>query len=340
MFEIQWSRDKLICKMTERPEAHKLIEPAEMSCEVILNLGLVPGEPAGKALLRGMEKTFNALATRKSGNFIKDMNNQVRALGKVIEKNGVDASGASGFLTTEETNLKKLWKNWSEKLAPRLAEEALQEVVRTAREIELKDMNTKKAKAVGRVIAVPALTLAAAAASILSTNVAGAGAAVLKAAGALMKASEDLSAALNEFSSDQAAAEKDISALAGALKTIFGRINSMDKQRKFAEMELASLKSQQRVLAKELSGQKDMPAEARKKTAKTLVDNEAALKAIISGLPDTAALKESWKTVAAEHKKMSDAIGSVGAAAPKSLRNVRDLTDGAKEILTILSKLN
>jgi chromosome segregation ATPase len=339
MFDIKWSRDKLICKMTEKPDGHKLIVPSEMSCEIVLNLGAVPGDASAKALVKGMEKTFNALAMRKAGNFIKDIKNQVRALGAVIEKSGQDASKASGFLTKEEADLKKLWKNWSEKLAPKLAEEALQEVVKTAREKDLKGMNTRKAKAVGRVIAVPTLSLAAAAASILTGNVTGASSGLLKAASAVMKAADDLSSALNGFDSSQAAVEKDIADLAGTLKTIAARINSMDKQRKSAEMELAALKSQQRVMAKELGAQKNLPADARKKAAKVLMDNEAALKAMISGLPATEPLKESLKNVAAEHRKMINAIGSVGSDTPKSLRTARDLADGSKELLSILSKM-
>jgi len=339
MFDVNWSRDKLICTMTEKLDGHKLIEPTEMSCKVELELGVVPGNAAAKALVKGMDKTFNALVSRKSGNFIKDIRNEVKALGTVIGKHGVDESKASDFLTKKEDELKKLWKNWSEKLAPKLAEEALQEVVKSAREKDLKEFNTKKARAVGRVIAVPALSLAAAAASFFTGNVAGASSAALKAASALMKASDDLSTALNGFNSNQAAVEKDISALAGALKTIAGRINSMDKQRKSAELEIAALKSQQRVLAKELAGQKDLPAQARKKTAKALTDYDGMVKTITAGLPDTAPLKEAWKNVAGEHKKMIDAIGSVGSATPKSLRTARDLTDGSKELLSILSKM-
>lgn len=339
MFDINWSRDKLICTMTEKLDGHKLIEPTEMSCRVELDLGVVPGNAAAKALVKGMDKAFNALVSRKSGNFIKDIKNEVKALGTVIEKNGVDASKASGFLTGKENELKKLWENWSKNLAPRLAEEALQEVVKTAREKELKEFNSKKVKAVGRAIAVPTLSLAAAAASFLTGNVAGASSAALKAASALMKASDELSSALNGFNADQAAVKKDINALANALKTIAGRINSMDRQRKSAELEIASLKSQQRVLTKELAGQKNLPVEARKKTAKALTDYDGMVKTITAGLPDTAPLKESWKKVATEHKKMIDAIGSVGAETPKSLRTVRDMTDGSKEILSILSKM-
>lgn len=340
MFKINSSRDKLICTMREKPDGHKLIEPTEMSCEVILNLGIVPGKATAKELTLGMDKTFNELVTRKSGNFVKDIKNKVRALGAIIEKSGEDAAKASRFLTKEEDDLKKLWENWSKRLAPKLAEQALQMVVKSARDKDLKAVNTRKVKAVGRVVAVPALSLAAAAASFFTGNAAGISSATLKAASALMKAGEDLSSALNGFNSNQAAVEKDISTLASALKTISTRINLMDKQRKAAEMEIASLKSQQRVLVKELAAQKDLPTAERNKAVKVLNDYNVAMKAIISaGLPDTVPLKDAWKNIAVEHKKMIDAIGSVGSETPKSLRNVRDLTDGSKELLSILSKM-
>lgn len=82
-----------------------------------------------------------------------------------------------------------------------------------------------------------------------------------------------------------------------------------------------------------------MPTTERNKAVKVLKDYAEATKAITTGLPDTTPLKDAWKNIAVEHKKMIDAIGSAGSDTPKSLRNVRDLTDGSKELLSILSKL-
>mgnify|MGYP006273613105 FL=1 len=336
MFKIQCTRDKLICTIQEVPEGHRFIEPTQMSCEITLSLGVTPSSKAAKALTSGMDKTFNDLVKRKSGSFIKDMHSKVKALGAVIEKNGESAAKASDFLKREEADLKKLWTKWSEGLAPQLAEEALQSVVKQARESEVQSLNTRKAKAAGRVVAVPALTLASAAVSFLSGNVAGASSAALKAASALMKASDELKSALNEFNANQAAVEKDIGALASALKTIAGRINAMDKQRKSAEMEIASLKSQQRVLESELAGQRGAASQAQ--AQKKLKELESSVKALADNLPDTGPLKEPWKVIAAEHKKMNDAVAATGSQGPKSLRNARDLADGGKEILSILSK--
>ena len=338
MFDINWSRDKLICTMSETPDGHKLIEPTTMSCEVVLNLGTVPSTAAAKSLALGMDKTLNAMVKRKSGKFLEGLRNKAKAIGVVIEKHG-DFAKSSDFLKKEEAELMTLWKNWSEKLAPKLAEEALQEVVKASRDKDVSDLNTKKVKTVGRVVAVPALSLAAAAASLVTGNVAGASSAALKAASAMMKASDELSKAMNTYKVDQDAVEKDINELAGALKTIAGRITSMDKRRKAAEMEIASLKSQQRVLAQELVAAKDMPGPERNKIVKLLKSYDDSVKQLAEGLPDTGDLKESWKKVATEHKKMLDAVKSTSSDTPSSLRTIRDLTDGSKEVLSILSKL-
>ncbi|GGE43810.1 hypothetical protein [Actibacterium pelagium] len=343
MFDVVWSKDTITCTLKVKPEADKLIEPTEMACRIDLKLGVTPSPAAGKALRNGMDKTFNALVERKSGNFLKDMRTKVRALGAVLQKEIDQGKGdqarASKFLKAEEADLKAMWTKWSEKLAHKLAEEALQEVVKTTKEKELKDLNVKKVKAAGKVLTVPTLALASAAVSLFTGNITGGASAILKAGSAMMKASEDLSSALNTYSNDQAAVEKDIGALAGALKTIAGRINSMDKQRKLAEMEIAKIASEQRVMAKELAAAKNLPAAERNAAIKGLRAQGEAIKNIAKGLPDTSDLKVSWKAIAGEHKKMLDAVKATGADAPKSYKNARNLADGAKEILSMLSKV-
>ncbi len=342
MFDIKLSRDLLVCSMTETPPGHRLIKPMIMSCDIKLELGIVPSAGAAKTLKKGMEKGLSARIKTKSGPLLNDMTRKILAIGAMIEDKDpkrAQAAKDSDYLKAEEKRIKDLWDHWSKKIAPKLANDVLQEVVASAREAELQGLRNKKIKAVGKVTAIPVLALVAAVMSGATGNVAGIMAALGKGASATMKAAEDVSSALNEFRSDQKAITRDITTISTALDTVKHRIESMNKHRKAAEMSIAALSAQTQVMVRELKSLKDTDRNAAIAIAKSINENNRATKELRDNLPDTGPLTQAWTNIAAEYKKMTMAVNAMDAQAPMSLSGARNLTDASKELLGILSKL-
>ncbi|MDC0658133.1 hypothetical protein N6L27_09020 [Leisingera sp. SS27] len=339
MFTVSISRKMLVCEMSEAPKGHKFLKPVEMACRIEMDLGTAPSKPAAKTLRDGMDKAFNALVKARSAGFLKQLNSDIAALGAVIEKDGMDSARASKFLQDEEKNIKALWENWSQRVAPKMADQVLVEVVKKAREPELKDLQKQKIKTVGRVTAVPVLAIASAVASAVTGNVAGVASAALKGASASMKMKEDLSKALNDYDTELGAAKRDLAAVADALKGVAKRIKAMEAHRASSEMAVAQLAAEQRGLKRALKLVEDSGGKEAAGLQKQLDANAARVQALVKTWPDSAAMRAALTRMAEDHKAMVQALGTVATGSAKSLRDARDLTDGGKEILSVLSKL-
>lgn len=340
MFTVTISRKMLVLEMADAPKGHRFLQPVEMGCRIEMDLGLEPARPAAKALRDGMDKAFNALVKTRSAGFLKQLNGDIAALGEVIGKEAMDSAKASKFLQAEEKNIKALWQNWSERLAPKMADQVLMELVKKTREPELAALQKTRIKTVGRVTVVPVLALASAAAAAVTGNVAGIASAALKGASAAMKIKEDLAQALNAYDTDLGAAKRDLAALAEAMKAMARRIKSMEAHRKSSELAVAALMAEQRGLHKELKAVEERGGKPAAGLSKRLAGNEAQIKTLVKDWPDAAALKAALARMAADHKALAEALAQATADSSKSLRNARDLTDGGKEILSILSKLS
>lgn len=339
MFTVTMSRKTLVLEMNETPKGHRFLEPVEMGCKIEMDLGVEPGRPAAKALREGMDRAFNALVKARSASFLKQLNGDIAALGEVIGKEDMDSAKASKFLQSEEKNIKALWQNWSEKLAPKKADQVLMELVKKARAPELKDLQKTKIKTIGRVTAVPVLALASAAVSAVTGNALGAGSAALKGASAAMKLKEDLAQALNAYDNDLDAAKRDLAGLAAAIKGMAQRIKSMEAHRKSSELAVAALMAEQRGLQKELKAVEARGGKPAAGLSKRLTANETQIKALVKDWPDAAAMKAGLARMVADHKSLTEALTQAATGSSKSLRTARDLSDGGKEILSILSKL-
>ncbi|MEX0308066.1 MAG: hypothetical protein AB3N12_11845 [Ruegeria sp.] len=342
MFKVKLEGNKLNYNMKNTPDGHRLINATEMGCDGEIKLPAKLSPSTAKSFVPKLEKTFNALAKQKSGTFIKDINSRVNAIGKILENSDpkkAAAARSSKFLNAEEKEIRILWDRWSNKLAPRIFDEAVQTLVKSANEKDLQGLSKQRLKVIGRVTIVPTLTIASAAVSAATGNAAGVASALLKGTNATLKAVEELSGSLNDLRTDQKAIEQDFQTLSKSLQTVAARINSLDKHRKSTERKIIAIASASKVLRNGLGNLEKTDPDAAKMVAKKLNQNSSAIQALADGLTDTAPLKQSWKAIAVEHKKMLDAIKATSSDAPKSLRDTRDLIDANKEILAVLSKI-
>lgn len=345
MFDVTLNGNTLTCNMIEKAEMQRLIKVSDMGCQVTITLPFKPAGATAKALREDFAKEFNSIVKSKSGPFLKDISNKINAIAKVYEKHGAvsekqrKALSSQSFLEKEEKEIVFLWQRWSTKLAERLALEAMDSIAKKSKDTIVAGMAGKKLKAIGKVTAVPALSLTAAALSMMTGNVAGAMSGAFKAASSGVKLYDDLSSALNVFRQDQAAIEKDMAGVQEALKTMGKRIQSLVAQRKAVELQMTKLVTLNKVLLKELATVRNTDAKAAVSLQASIDDNKDLITALGQGLPDVDGMKSAFGGLVAEHKRLVDASGGKSTEISKTTQKVKSTMDGLKESLSIIDKV-
>lgn len=345
MFDVVTKNDAFVCTGTMRLARVGEVRISDPVCEVTLDLGVSGKSRFVETLRRDFERRLQALAEQKSKSFLVEIQKSATFLTGAMKKAQAAGKPPGLFVTQESKNVEGLWKNWCERVAPRLADDALAASLKAAKDADTKEVETKRKKATGKVSQMPKLEVAAGAASALaavaSGNVPAALAGVLKMYSAYLKDAENNSKALLSVARDQAALVEDAKNLYQAAVQLHGRLAEMDKARAAAERDVIELTRKDRLLRREVEKlQKAATGDVGKRveTLNRLLDKNAAEITRIDMVDvDTATIRGRLNDIRNDLKDIH-AEAAVGfKSVRQSAGTAKTVVDVVREGLTVLA---